>query len=305
VLVVVVVLSGYATIDKQLPALTLRLGAVNAEGLVYSQGGQVGEISLGRMSTIIQPVAIPTSAPAVHAPVSYTVGGGEDLKAIAAKFNVTPQMIRWSNAALTSSDKVNDGQQLVIPPTSGLVVTVKAGDTVESLSNTYQSNPDAIVDFNRLRDTSLTAGAQLVIPSGVGPDLDPKPAPARPAAKPVARSNSSANVSVGGSPGALRNGYFPYGYCTWYVATRRTVTWSGNAWQWYGNARAQGYAVGATPKAGAIMVTWESGWGHVAYVEAVYPDGSWMVSEMNFRGWGVIDQRTIKPGGVPLIGFIY
>jgi len=43
----------------------------------------------------------------------------------------------------------------------------------------------------------------------------------------------------------------------------------------------------------------------VAYVESVNGDGSWTVSEMNFRGWGIVDMRTIKPGGVPLIGFIY
>ena len=54
------------------------------------------------------------------------------------------------------------------------------------------------------------------------------------------------------------------------------------------------------------MVTWESRqFGHVTYVEAINPDGSWVVSEMNYVGWGVIDQRTIRPGTVPLIGFIY
>jgi len=55
------------------------------------------------------------------------------------------------------------------------------------------------------------------------------------------------------------------------------------------------------------MVTWESWAGHVAYVEAVYPDGSWMVSEMNWVAFYVIDQRTIKPGqlGSALVGFIY
>jgi hypothetical protein len=26
---------------------------------------------------------------------------------------------------------------------------------------------------------------------------------------------------------------------------------------------------------------------------------------MNYQRWNVIDQRTIKPGDVPLIGFIY
>jgi surface antigen len=53
------------------------------------------------------------------------------------------------------------------------------------------------------------------------------------------------------------------------------------------------------------MVTNESGYGHVAYVESVNGDGSWTVSEMNYRGWDQVDQRTIRPGGVPLIGFIY
>jgi CHAP domain len=103
-------------------------------------------------------------------------------------------------------------------------------------------------------------------------------------------------------------GTFPFGQCTYYVATRRNVTWSGNAGQWYANASAQGYAVGPTPRAGSIMVTWESSLGHVAYVEYVNPDGSYVVSEMNnsaLGGWGIVNQRTITPGSVPLIGFIY
>jgi surface antigen len=85
------------------------------------------------------------------------------------------------------------------------------------------------------------------------------------------------------------------------------VTWSGDAGYWYQNASAKGYAVGPTPRVGSIMVTWESWAGHVAYVEAVYPDGSWMVSEMNWVAFYVIDQRTIKPGqlGSALVGFIY
>jgi surface antigen len=55
------------------------------------------------------------------------------------------------------------------------------------------------------------------------------------------------------------------------------------------------------------MVTWESWAGHVAYVEAVNPDGSWVVTEMNYVAFGVISQRTIKPGqlGGRLVGFIY
>jgi surface antigen len=106
------------------------------------------------------------------------------------------------------------------------------------------------------------------------------------------------------APGQWVNHFF-YGQCTWYVASKRFVPWFGNAIEWYANAQQYSFAEGQAPKVGAIMVTSESGYGHVALVEAVYPDGSWKVSEMNYQGWGMVDYRTIRPGGVPLIGFIY
>jgi surface antigen len=107
--------------------------------------------------------------------------------------------------------------------------------------------------------------------------------------------------------GPYVNNAFPVGWCTYYVATKRQVTWRGDAGYWYQNAAAQGYAVGPTPKPGSIMVTWESWAGHVAYVESVNADGSWVVTEMNWVAFDVIDQRTIKPGqlGQRLVGFIY
>jgi surface antigen len=99
--------------------------------------------------------------------------------------------------------------------------------------------------------------------------------------------------------------HFSYGYCTWYVANRRYVPWFGNAIDWWPNARPYGYSEGQVPQVGAIMVTRESGYGHVAYVESVNGDGSWTVSEMNYLGWDQVSRRTIRPGQVPLVGFIY
>lgn len=99
--------------------------------------------------------------------------------------------------------------------------------------------------------------------------------------------------------------HFPWGYCTWYVASKRSVPWIGNAITWYSQAIAYGFTVGNAPAVGAIMVTRESSLGHVAYVEAVNPDGSWVVSEMNYVGFGVISSRTVHPGAVPVIGFVY
>ena len=119
---------------------------------------------------------------------------------------------------------------------------------------------------------------------------------------PVTRSAQPAAPPPVATSGPNR---FTYGYCTWYVANRRYIPWLGNASDWWPNARAYGFAEGQAPQVGAVMVTWESGYGHVAYVESVNGDGSWTVSEMNFRGWNVISSRTIRRGQVPLIGFIY
>jgi surface antigen/peptidoglycan hydrolase CwlO-like protein len=106
---------------------------------------------------------------------------------------------------------------------------------------------------------------------------------------------------------------FAFGNCTYYVATRRCIPWLGNAWEWWGKARAYGYAEGQIPQAGAIVV-WGAGGsspvGHVAYVEAVgptasIPAGSFLISEMNFIGWDRVNYRVVRVGSPGILGFIY
>lgn len=55
----------------------------------------------------------------------------------------------------------------------------------------------------------------------------------------------------------------------------------GNANQWPGNARAAGIPVGTTPKAGAVGVVSSGQYGHVAWVEAVNPNGTIRISHYN------------------------
>jgi LysM repeat protein len=309
VLVVALAISGYASFDRHAGSYLSQLGPVNAQALISDPGGSVGDVTFGRFSTIIKPLAIPLSAPLSHSPSMYTVQVGENISAIAAKFNVTVSDLRWSNGGLFTSDAILPGQQLVIPPVAGVVVTVRAGDTLQSLANAYRVDPATISDYNRFRDVSLAAGTVVVIPGGVGPDF---PAP-------QSRIYASANyyfyggpfhVTMGAPVGKYTPTGFPYGWCTWYVATRRPVPWRGNAIEWYGNAARMGFPEGSQPRVGAIMVTTESliGLGHVAYVETVNSDGSWLVSEMHYAfGWGTTDQRLIHPGQLKgaLIGFIY
>lgn len=298
---VAVALSGYASIDRHLPTgLTSHLGPVNAEAVVVSDGGNVGDVSLGRYTTIIKPVEIPTSAPASHVAVTYIVASGDTISSIASRFSVSVSELRWSNSNLFTDDTVLPGMRLIIPPTPGIVVSVQSGQTLQSLANAYHVDQETIADYNRLRNAQLTSGMMLVIPNGVGPAFPQPPAPV---------FVSAFRITIGAPVGKLVPTRFPWGWCTWYVATRRPVPWSGNAIEWYSNAAAMGYPVGSQPRVGAIMVTTESpsGLGHVAYVENVYSDGSWLVSEMHYVGFGITDQRLIKPGQINgwLIGFIY
>lgn len=296
-------ISGYASVDRNLGSVLSRLGApVTAQAVMVDDGGAVGNVTFGRYSTIIAPVGIPTSAPKSHVPTAYTVEPSDTLGSIAAKFKVTVSQLRWSNANLFTDPAIMPGQTILIPPTPGVVVTVKAGDTIASIAARYHVDPLVIMDYNRLRDPQVAGGTLLVLPGGVGPAFPAPPTPQY-------WVGGTFRITIGAPVGTYTPTGFPYGWCTWYVATRRPVPWRGNAIEWYGNAQAMHFPVGSQPRVGAIMVTTESpsGLGHVAYVEQVYPDGSWLVSEMHYVGWGVTDERFIKAGqlGGALIGFIY
>lgn len=279
----VLALSGFATVGRNLPSL--RLGAVDAEGLVLGQGGSVDGVSLGRLSTIITPFDVPTAAMVPHRALSYTVGRNETLATIAARFNLSVEQLRWSNPS-TFAREPGPGDKLQISPVPGVVITVQPGDTLPNIARIFHLNAQAIADFNYLTTGQVMPGEQLVLPGATHPDL------------------SLPLIPGIGKVGAVADN-FPYGQCTWYVASLRPIPWSGNAGDWFGAAQSLGWPTGQIPQPGAIMVTWESWYGHVAYVESVNPDGSWVVSEMNYAGWGEVDHRTIKPGSLPLIGFIY
>ncbi|GAC1500233.1 MAG: hypothetical protein NVS1B10_03640 [Candidatus Saccharimonadales bacterium] len=93
---------------------------------------------------------------------------------------------------------------------------------------------------------------------------------------------------------------YAYGYCTYWAALRRLQigspipnTW-GNANTWDDRAMSDGYLVDHTPLPGAVMQTDDGSLGHVAFVERVSPDGSWVISEMNAAGFDEVDQRTFS-----------
>lgn len=101
-----------------------------------------------------------------------------------------------------------------------------------------------------------------------------------------------------------KSGSYPVGQCTWYAFNRvaqlgkQVDDFMGNGGEWAVKGRALGYEVSAEPKAGRL-ISFKPGvagsdprYGHVAFVEAVGPNGI-LISEGNVYGGTVISYRVI------------
>lgn len=241
----------------------------------------------------------------------YTVESGDTVSGIAAKNGITVNTILWAND-LDNVDQIKPGDQIFILPVAGLSYAVQSGDTLDSIALKYKAEKDKIIAFNELpANGEIEVGDVIIIPDGRKEIL---PKPVDPSAGIERRQYAT---SLGGTATDISSGFrkldgkagaghrFPYGYCTWYVAQKRYVPWSGNAGTWLYKAKALGYKTGRTPAVGSIMVTTENRfYGHVALVEKV--SGTTItVSEMNYTGWAKSSRRTLSSTSRAIKGFIY
>lgn len=232
---------------------------------------------------------------------SYVAKAGDTASSIAAQFGISAQTVRWANNL--TGDAVAAGSTLTISPIDGVIYTVKAGDTPESLATKYTASKDRIVTFNDLEISGMQAGTRIVIPSGTLPEnMRPGYQAPRPAYYGGYSDTSGLSTTGINFRSTSSNGY-AYGYCTWYAFERRMQlgkpiggNW-GNASSWAYFARASGYRVDNVPEVGAILQN-GGGLGHVAIVEDILPDGTIVLSEMNYAGgWGRVTKgRKITQG---------
>jgi len=131
--------------------------------------------------TLYKPVAVNTNVQDGSGLLeTYVVKSGDTLTGIASRFGISMMTIWWANQ-LTSKDDLHVGQKLIIPPVSGLVVTVKEGDTLDSLAAQYNVSTDDIASINELEDPNLIIGQILILPNAAGAPI--------PTPKPVANSS--------------------------------------------------------------------------------------------------------------------
>jgi surface antigen len=201
------------------------------------------------------------------------------------------------------------------------VVTVKAGDTLSSIAKKHKvtyvtlfnanksiANPDQIDVGDKIRVPAKSEklpdrfskyqASRVIVSTPTAAAYQPAVTQSAPVVATTYTTQSYTSAPVNSSSYYVGNGM----WCTDYVHSKRPdVAIYGNAgMSWIGSAQAAGKSTGSAPRAGAVAVTN----GHVAYVEKVNSDGSYVVSEM---GWnyqaGNYNKRTVQPGTFG--GFIY
>jgi len=234
--------------------------------------------------------AVSGSALTVMAPAGATVAS------LAATYDRNLAAISWANG-LTPNAAAPAGSPLLLPPGPGALVRVTGGELPSQFALSLGLDPAVLLEYNVLQaDVPLAAGTYLQVPLASAPQGALNAA----AFVPEAPGIPEVPPSHGGDS-------FPYGECTYYVATRTDISWSGNAGRWWVNARPY-RPEGDIAVAGAIVVFEGPGYssaGHVGFVDSVNPDGSFVITEMNYGGWGRIDQRTISANDPSIVGFIY
>jgi len=245
----------------------------------------------------------PVSQRNSRATQTYQVKEGDTPSLIAAKFGVSTNTILWSNN-LSETSLIKPGDKLTILPVTGVKYKVQSGDTLDAIVKKYNADKQKVLAYNEIpADEKLKVSQDIILPDG----YISAPAPVSTGtqlATTYGTSYAAATSSYRMDSRAGGGHRFPYGYCTWYVSQRRYVPWGGNAGAWLANARASGKATGRAPRAGAIIVTGESRWGHVGIVEKV-SGNTVTISEMNYAGFGKKNTRTINANSRTVKGFIY
>lgn len=309
-----------ALVDKTVEANVVA-GLAETANLPVAANAAELSVSLSVMQNLAQEgniaVIKPQSLEAVIANQSikyYTVKDGDTYDSIASANGITARTIKWVNGI--KNDDIEVGKEIKILPVNGIIYTVQDGETVEEIAEKYGASAERITSFNNLELEKDLNGRELVIPDGVLPEKE-RPeyvAPTVAAVAPIVtgyQSGGTVNSSYRSNLSASVGNRYAYGYCTWWAYERRAQigrpigSFWGNATSWASSGSASGFAVNRTPVVGAIMQN-GGGYGHVAIVEAVNPDGSVEISEMNGpAGWNVIARRTIPAGSVGAFNYIH
>lgn len=92
---------------------------------------------------------------------------GETVSAVAERYGITANTIRWANGLDASVEELAPGTRLTILPVSGVLHVVRAGETVDDVAARYASVAAAVRSVNGLApDAEPAVGSTLLVPGG-------------------------------------------------------------------------------------------------------------------------------------------
>ncbi len=150
---------------------------------------------------------------------TYVVQNGDTIGGIANRFGITQRTVLSANS-MSNADFIKPGQELIIPPITGVLHKVAKGDTVASIATKYKVEAQEILDFNHLADASaINVDQTIIVPGGEIPEVVPeRPSQSRPGRSGFAGPVPGPAPSIGGGKlnwptvGRKINQYFRYGH---------------------------------------------------------------------------------------------
>lgn len=247
----------------------------------------------------------------------------------------TSSALAEENEGFLGKPEVFVGQTVLtgeIQQSVAIVYQVESGDSLVSIAKRYNLSVGSILDANNLdpvKAEKIMPGAQLLIPAEdtdtstawldkinkVKEDERKKAEAERQKrlAKERRQTATRFNTRIvsGGSYAVLGTYRLPYnggipGQCTnWALYKRPDLPRQmGNGGQYLASARRYGISTGSSPKSGSLIVTTESRYGHVGYVESV-GSGTVTITDMNYAGPFIVTRRTIPVNSPVIRGYVY
>ena len=160
------------------------------------------DASVLETSAATAPLQVMQAAPELR---TYVVKEGDTLKDLAERLGVSVATIAAANS-LADPDLISVGQEIIVPPTSGLLVSVSAAETLGQLASRHGVDLVQLATVNRVepRADMLLVGATVVVP-GIEPQLadseSSQPSRMTPTSRTISQEDAQKTLGASGEAG--------------------------------------------------------------------------------------------------------